>query len=190
MANRHLSGMRAGGRSSGSPGPREEAGPGSDIGLWAPALLLLLCWCLEEEGVPAAPSPPPYNLANSDPEAKKTMSILPESWHGLLDLQLWPFRHPTDSSFMCHDKDPLTISREQITLPSPHCLLFLNLDVQFRWMYSIMSQKKLPTYESSLKEPRTKQVKERGTSWSCRGRLRCGLVRQSTYQHFVSFVFC
>ena len=121
---------------------------------------------------------------------KKTMSILPESWHGLLDLQLWPFGHPTDSSFMCHDKDPLTISREQITLPSPHCLLFLNLDVQFRWLYSIMSQKKLPTYESSLKEPRTKQVKERGTSWSCRGRLRCGLVRQSTYQHFVSFVFC
>merc|ERR1719209_274907 len=65
----NLSGTRAGGRSSGSPGPREEAGPGRDIGLWAPVLLLLLllCWCLEEEGVPAAPSPLPYNLANSDP---------------------------------------------------------------------------------------------------------------------------
>ena len=72
MTNWHLSGTRAGGRSSGSPGPREEAGPGRDIGLWAPVLLLLLllCWCLEEEGVPAAPSPFPYNLANSDPEAE------------------------------------------------------------------------------------------------------------------------
>ena len=68
--------MRAGGRSSGSPGPREEAGPGSDIGLWAP-VLLLLCWCLEEEeGVPAAPSPPPYNLANSDPEIKMSNDLL------------------------------------------------------------------------------------------------------------------
>ena len=73
MTNWHLSGTRAGGRSSGSPGPREEAGPGRDIGLWAPVLLLLLllCWCREEEGVPAAPSPPPYSLANSDPEAEK-----------------------------------------------------------------------------------------------------------------------
>ena len=73
IMNWHLSGMRAGGRSSGSPGPRDEAGPGRDIGLWAPVLLLLLllCWCLEEEeGVPAAPSPPPYNLANSDPKIK------------------------------------------------------------------------------------------------------------------------
>ena len=75
MTNWHLSGTRAGGRSSGSPGPREEAGPGRDIGLWAPVLLLLLllCWCREEEGVPAAPSPPPYSLANSDPEAEKQL---------------------------------------------------------------------------------------------------------------------
>lgn len=29
--------------------------------------MLLLCWCLDEEGVPAALSPPPYNLANSEP---------------------------------------------------------------------------------------------------------------------------
>ena len=76
MTNWHLSGTRAGGRSSGSPGPREEAGPGRDIGLWAPVLLLLLllCWCREEEGVPAAPSPPPYSLANSDPEAEKNVN--------------------------------------------------------------------------------------------------------------------
>ena len=31
-------------------------------------LLLFCCPCLEEDGVPAAPSPFPYNLANSDPE--------------------------------------------------------------------------------------------------------------------------
>ena len=65
----YLSGIRAGGRSRGSPGPREDAGPGRDIGLWTP--VLLLCWCLDEEGVPAALSPPPYNLANSEPVAKK-----------------------------------------------------------------------------------------------------------------------
>ena len=63
MTNLHLSGIRAGGRSCGSPGPREEAGHGRDI-VW-----MLLCWCLE--GVPAAPSPPPYNLPNSDPETGK-----------------------------------------------------------------------------------------------------------------------
>ena len=73
MTNWHLSGMRAGGRSCGSPGPREEAEPGKDIDHGAP-VLQLLCWCLEGQGVPTAPSPPPYNLSNSDPEAK-TMSM-------------------------------------------------------------------------------------------------------------------
>ena len=69
MTNFHLSGIRAGGRSCGSPGPREEAG--RDIGHWTP-VWQLLSWCLE--GVPPAPSPPPYNLANSDPETEKNVN--------------------------------------------------------------------------------------------------------------------
>ena len=37
-------------------------------------LLLFCCPCLEEDGVPAAPSPLPYNLANSDPETSMNLN--------------------------------------------------------------------------------------------------------------------
>ena len=37
-------------------------------------LLLFCCPCLEEDGVPAAPSPFPYNLANSDPETSMNLN--------------------------------------------------------------------------------------------------------------------
>jgi len=43
-------------------------------------LLLFCCPCLEEDGVPAAPSPFPYNLANSDPMKAASKSQGPKRW--------------------------------------------------------------------------------------------------------------